>query len=147
MYEAQIGWEIITLRVRGDERGSLIALEQNDEIPFDIRRIYYLFDTKADVLRGCHAHKTLKQLLICVSGSCKLSLDNGVVREEIYLSAPDRGVFLYGFVWRELFEFSKDCVLVVVANQHYDERDYVRDYSEFRQQVNTMKENVEDVHP
>lgn len=122
---------LIHLSVLGDERGSLIALEGNKNIPFDIKRIYYIYGTKTGVSRGFHAHKALKQVAIAVSGSCHFILDNGVEREDILLNNPAQGLLIESFMWREMHDFSDDCVLMVLANQLYDEDDYIRNYDEF----------------
>jgi dTDP-4-dehydrorhamnose 3,5-epimerase-like enzyme len=116
----------------GDERGSLVALEAGKTIPFDIKRVYYMFGTKQDVTRGLHAHLALKQIMLCVTGSCKILLDDGVVRESAFLDSPTKGLLVESFVWRVMSEFSSDCVLLVIASEHYDESDYIRDYSVFK---------------
>ena len=115
----------------GDDRGSLIALEQNKEIPFDIKRVYYIFGTKESVHRGFHAHKKLKQIAVCVAGQCKMILDDGVDRIEATLDSPAKGLLIVESVWREMYDFSPDCVLLVLASDYYDESDYIRDYAEF----------------
>lgn len=115
----------------GDERGSLIALEENHNVPFDVKRVYYIFNTKEDVRRGYHAHKNLKQLAICVSGSCSFLLDDGINKQYIDLNTPRQGLLIEGLVWREMYDFSSDCVLMVLADNYYDENDYLRDYDEF----------------
>ncbi len=114
-----------------DERGSLISLESNKNIPFDIKRVYYIFKNVADVIRGQHAHKKLKQIYIVVSGSCKVILDDGNKKEIITLDNPDIGMVFDRIIWRELFDFSQDCVLMVLADDFYDEEDCIRNYEEF----------------
>ena len=116
----------------GDERGSLVSLESIKTIPFDIKRVYYLFDTKKDVTRGLHAHLALKQVMLCVTGSCTVLLDDGVVRKSITLDSPTKGLLVEGLLWREMSQFSPDCVLLVIASEHYDESDYIRDYNHFK---------------
>ncbi len=115
----------------GDDRGSLVALEANKTVPFDIKRVYYIFGTKPGVARGLHAHKALKQVAVCVTGSCRMLLDNGQNKEEILLDSPTKGLLIEGLVWREMYEFTPDCVLLVLASEHYDEADYIRDYEDF----------------
>ena len=115
----------------GDDRGGLISLEQNQNIPFDIKRVYYIFDTKQGVARGFHAHKDLQQVAICVKGSCRFILDNGVQRESVILDKPNIGLSIDNMMWREMHDFSDDCVLMVIANHHYDEADYIRNYDDF----------------
>lgn len=118
-----------------DERGNLIALEENANIPFEIRRVYYMFDTSKDVIRGRHAHKSLEQVLICIHGSCKLRLDDGHDIENILLDKPNEGIYISNNMWREMYDFSEDAVLLVVASEPYDERDYIRDYKRFIEYV------------
>lgn len=122
---------LIDLTVHGDERGSLISLEENKNVPFDIKRVYYIFDTKNGIRRGLHAHRNLKQIVVCVSGSCTFLLDEGDRRITINLDSPSKGLFIDKMVWREMYNFSDDCVLMVLANQHYNEEDYIRDYNDF----------------
>lgn len=115
----------------GDDRGSLVALEGNKSVPFDIKRVYYLFGTQPRVARGFHAHKALKQVAVCVTGKCKMLLDNGAEKAEVWLDSPIKGIVIDKMVWHEMHEFSPDCVLLVLASEHYDENDYVRDYNVF----------------
>ena len=115
----------------GDDRGSLVAVEASMIIPFDIKRVYYLYNTKSDVTRGLHAHKALKQVMICIVGSCQVTLDDGRSRETALLNSPYRGLLVEGMLWREMYDFSRDCVLLVAASELYDEGDYVRDYQSF----------------
>lgn len=117
--------------IKGDSRGSLIALEANKDIPFEIKRVYYIFDTKEGVVRGHHAHKTLQQVLICVSGSCTMVLDDGKERTEVVLDKPNIGLYVGPNMWHEMKDFSPGAVLLVLASDWYNEADYIRDYSEF----------------
>lgn len=130
-----ISHRLVDFKTLGDERGSLIAIEEGYNAPFDIKRVYYIFDTKTGVERGFHAHINLKQIAIAVKGSCTFVLDDGKKREEIKLNNPNQGLFIEGLIWREMKEFSEDCVLVVLASEHYDEGDYIRDYDEFLKEV------------
>ena len=114
----------------GDERGNLVAIEES-EIPFQVKRVYYMFDTRRDVRRGFQAHRSLKQLLICIHGSCKIHLDDGISQEEIVLDVPYEGIYLDNVIWREMYDFSEDAVLMVLASEPYDERDYIRNYADF----------------
>lgn len=119
------------LSVRGDERGSLVALESELTVPFEIKRVYYIFGTQQGVSRGFHAHKNLKQVAVCVTGKCRFVLDDGQTRQEAWLDSPTKGLLIEDLVWREMHDFSEDCVLLVLASEHYDESDYIRDYDEF----------------
>lgn len=123
----------------GDDRGQLVALEERKDIPFDIKRIYYIYDTLAGVRRGFHAHKNLQQILICVHGSCKIHLDNGVETEEVLLDKPTEGLYISNNMWREMYDFSPDAVLLVLASEHYDESDYIRNYDTFLKMVHNKE--------
>ena len=120
----------------GDERGSLIAIEAEKSVPFPIRRVYYIFATKEGVERGFHAHKALNQVAVAVSGSCEMVLDDGECETSVLLDSALKGVLIGPGVWRVMRNFSSDCVLLVLADQHYDEADYIRDYEEFKKWVN-----------
>ena len=122
----------LTFLTKGNERGVLIALEENKNIPFKIKRVYYIFDTKDGVIRGFHAHKNLEQVLICINGSCEILLDDGKEKSIIKLENRNEGLFIEKMVWREMFNFSADCVLMVLASDYYDEKDYIRDYNDFK---------------
>jgi dTDP-4-dehydrorhamnose 3,5-epimerase-like enzyme len=119
----------------GDDRGSLVALEAQKTVPFDINRIYYIFGTKFGVSRGFHAHRALQQVAVCVTGKCRMVLDDGLKREDIWLDSPIKGLLIGNLVWREMHDFSPDCVLLVLADRHYDESDYIRDYKDFLSEV------------
>lgn len=119
----------------GDDRGSLVALEAEKTVPFSIKRVYYIFGTKEGVSRGFHAHKQLKQVVVCVTGKCRMVLDDGKIREDVWLDSPTKGLLIGDLVWREMHDFSEDCVLLVLASEHYDEADYIRNYDEFLRQV------------
>lgn len=115
----------------GDSRGQLIALEEFKEIPFSVKRVYYIYDTAPGVTRGFHAHKSLEQVLICIHGSCKIRLDNGRETAVVPLDEPSKGLYIGHDMWREMFDFSPDAVLLVLASELYDEADYIRNYDEF----------------
>jgi len=126
----------IDFKPLGDDRGSLVALESNKSVPFDIKRVYYIFGTKEGVSRGFHAHKKLKQVAVCVTGSCRFVLDNGKEKEEIVLDNSTVGLVIDDLIWHEMYDFTPDCVLMVLASEYYDENDYIRDYQEFLKVVN-----------
>ena len=115
----------------GDSRGQLVALEEFKDIPFQIRRVYYMYDTGAGVVRGRHAHRSLEQILVCIHGSCKILLDNGREKKVVPLERPYEGLYVANDMWREMYDFSPDAVLLVLASELYDEKDYIRDYDEF----------------
>ncbi|CAG8871242.1 hypothetical protein PS627_04365 [Pseudomonas fluorescens] len=124
-----------TFRIIGDERGSLVSLECGSSIPFNVKRVYYIFDTQAEVSRGFHAHRDLQQLAICVAGSCRMTLDDGKSRQDVHLDTPSKGVLIRNLIWREMHDFSDDCVLMVLASGHYDESDYIRNYEDFLEET------------
>ena len=126
------GCALIPLAIKGDQRGSLVALEEGREVPFAIARAYYLYGTGQDVTRGLHAHKRLQQFAVAVAGSCTMLLDDGASRVPVKLDDPAAGLLLLPMVWHEMSEFSPDCVLMVLADAPYDEADYIRDYDAFR---------------
>ena len=128
--------EIIYFPVHGDERGSLVALEAERDIPFKIRRAYYIYGTQQGVPRGFHAHRTLKQVLIAVSGAVCIHCEFNAKKEEFFLDKPNKGLLLDGLVWREMHDFSEGCVLLVLASEHYCEKDYIRNYEFFIKEQN-----------
>ncbi|APL09791.1 TPA: WxcM-like domain-containing protein [Escherichia coli] len=127
--------ELLPLQIHGDSRGSLISLEYAINIPFDIKRVYYIFNTKEGVTRGYHAHKQLKQIAIAITGSCDFTMDNGKERITLTLNNPAQGLLIDSCIWREMSNFTPDCVLMILASNEYDESDYIRDYEEFKLMV------------
>lgn len=127
--------KMIEFEVKGDERGSLVAIEECMQVPFQIKRVYYIFGTKSNVKRGAHAHKELQQVLIAVNGSCTVIVDDGFERKEFDMNCPSKGLFIDKLIWREMENFSPDCVLLVLASDYYSEADYIRDYAEFKNYV------------
>ncbi len=123
------------LAVHGDARGSLIALENGKQLPFDVARVYYIFGNGPDVERGFHAHERLTQWAICVSGSCVMRLDDGTTRADVALDRPDRAIEIGSLIWREMYDFSSDAVLLVLASAPYDTGDYIHDYDTFMAKV------------
>lgn len=127
--------KLIYFDVVGDNRGNLISLEGLKNIPFEIKRVYYIYGVSDKEPRGFHAHKELKQVAFCISGSCEMLLDDGERRESVLLNNPNIGVFIGSMTWREMHNFSKDCVLVVLASEYYNEDDYIRDYDIYKKMV------------
>ena len=115
----------------GDNRGGLVVAESNKTIPFDVKRVYYIYGVNALSSRGFHAHKQLEQVAVCVSGKCRMSLDNGKEKVDIYLESPNKAVRIEKMIWHEMHDFSDDCVLLVFASELYNEFDYIRDYHKF----------------
>ena len=124
-------YELTELCSLGDERGSLVVIEGNQHVPFDVKRVYYIYETESGISRGFHAHKTLQQFAVCVAGSCRLLLDDGNKKQIVELNSPEKGVLIDKMIWHEMYDYSTDCVMLVLASDHYDESDYIRDYEKF----------------
>jgi hypothetical protein len=127
---------IILHKVLGDHRGQLVAIEGGDSVPFDIKRVFYIYGTQKKVSRGDHSHYNTKQYLIAVNGSCKVTLDNGKTKQTFDLDEPKKGLFQDALIWGTMHDFSDNCVLLVLASEYYNESDYIRDYQFFLKAVN-----------
>lgn len=114
-----------------DRRGNMSVVENGKSIPFDIKRVYYLYDVPGGVERGGHAHRSLYQLIIAVSGSFSVTLDDGHLKRTILLNRPYKGLLIVPGLWRTIEDFSSGAVCMVLASSEYDEEDYIRDYSSF----------------
>jgi oxalate decarboxylase/phosphoglucose isomerase-like protein (cupin superfamily) len=132
-------YSIIDLPKIVDPRGNLTVAEQIDNVPFEIKRVYWVYDVPAGESRGGHAHKRLKQLIVAVSGSFHVTLDNGHERATILLNHPWQGLLVDVNTWRTLDDFSSGAVCMVLASEHYDEDDYIYDYQEFLKYVGCSK--------
>ncbi|MCI8286645.1 MAG: WxcM-like domain-containing protein [Lachnospiraceae bacterium] len=119
----------------GDERGNLVVVEGGIAVPFDIQRIFYIYGSDAEVIRGCHANLRSEFVMINVSGTSKVKVDNGFETRIIELIRPRMGLYLKSNVWKEMYDFSPDSVLLVLSNEHYDPKEYVRDYEEYLKMV------------
>ena len=128
--------EWIELPDLGDDRGSLMVLESNKNVPFKVKRIYYILDAKPDVPRGFHVHKELVQLAFCIKGSCNMIMDNGIEKQQVRIDKSNIGLMIPPMVWHEMHDFSEDCVMLVLASAQYDEAYYIRNYDEFMNEVN-----------
>lgn len=121
----------IELPMKHDERGDLVFMESEHQIPFEIKRVFYLTNLEKDGKRGFHAHKATRQVLFCIKGSALIKFDDGANKSEILISEPNTGVIIENKVWHSMEEFSEDLTMLVIASEHYDEDDYLRDYQEF----------------
>lgn len=124
--------KIIDLRKISDPRGNLTPVEGGGDIPFDIKRIYYLYDVPSGASRGAHAHKALQQLIIAANGSFTITLDDGQNKKAFTLNRPYQGLLIVPGIWRDLDDFSSGAVLLCLASEHYMAEDYIRDYKEFK---------------
>jgi len=126
-----MNYKILNFTVFGDVRGSLISLESNKSVPFEIKRVYCIYGTNPEQDRGKHSHKELEQIVVCLNGSCSFVLDDGKKRAILTLDRPDVGLYIGKNIWREMKNFSEKCVIMVLASEYYDEKEYIRDYGEF----------------
>jgi dTDP-4-dehydrorhamnose 3,5-epimerase-like enzyme len=124
-------YKLYTLKNFGDERGSLIPIEEGNNVDFDVRRAFYIYGTTPGTVRGAHANKYSEFLMVVVSGSCKVLVDNGLKKEVINLNQPNQALYLNKMIWKEMYDFSSDAVLLVLSNEKYNENEYIREYEEF----------------
>ena len=116
---------------KGDDRGHLVIVEGNQDIPFEIKRVFYIYGSDKDVIRGKHANYNTEFVLINVAGTSKVKVDDGTEQKIFSLDRPHTGIFLPRMVWKDMYDFSEDSVLLVLASEHYDETEYIRSYSEY----------------
>ncbi len=128
-------YRILEFKEFGDERGSLVVAEGAADVPFDIQRVFYMYGSDPDIVRGQHANKKSEFVLINVSGSSKVRIDNGEEEVIVELNKPRMGLYLSAMVWKDMYDFSADSVLLVLANTHFDESEYIRDYEEYKKLV------------
>lgn len=122
---------------KGDERGHLVIVEGMDDIPFEIKRVFYIYGSDRDIVRGQHANRDSEFVLINVVGTSKVRVYDGKGNEAVYtLNRPHTGVYLPKMVWKDMYDFSEDSVLLCLASEHYNAREYIRDYEEFKKIVN-----------
>ncbi|WP_306120539.1 MULTISPECIES: FdtA/QdtA family cupin domain-containing protein [unclassified Roseitalea] len=126
---------LIGLPVVSDPRGDLTFVEGGNHVPFQIRRVYYLYNVPVDSERGGHAHHELEQVIFALSGSFRIAVDDGRKRREYWLRDPRTGLYISRMIWREMDAFSQGAVCMVLASQPYDEADYIRDYNAFVQET------------
>jgi dTDP-4-dehydrorhamnose 3,5-epimerase-like enzyme len=127
--------QLVDIPQRGDARGQLSVAELGGALPFVVRRVYWIHGTSPGFSRGFHAHKQLRQLCVCVAGSVRISLFDGRTEESVGLDSSDKGLLIGPGLWREMHDFSPDCVLMVFADAEYDEADYIRDRQDFIRQA------------
>lgn len=124
-------YEIIEFKDLGDERGKLVVIEGEKDIPFDIKRAFYIYGSDSDVVRGEHANINSEFVLINVAGKSKVLITDGTEKEIVVLDKPMMGVYLPKMIWKEMYDFSEDSVLLVLASTHYDGTEYIRNYDEY----------------
>ena len=129
--------EMLAFKENGDERGHLVVVEGLQDVPFEIKRIFYIYGSDPEVVRGQHANRKTEFVLINVAGTSKVRVDDGMGNEAIFsLNRPHTGVYLPTMVWKDMYDFSEDSVLLCLASEHYDSEEYIRDYEEFVKIVN-----------
>lgn len=132
------GVKMLEFQQKGDERGHLVVVEGSKDIPFEIKRIFYIYGSDANVVRGQHANRKSEFVLINVAGSCKVKVLDGKGNEAVFiLNRPHTGIYLPTMIWKDMYDFSEDSVLLVLASEHYDAEEYIRDYDRF---VEVVKE-------
>jgi len=131
-------YKVLDFKIFGDERGSLTALEENKEVPFDIKRVFYIYNTTGKkVIRGNHANRKTKFVLIMLAGSSKVKIFDykGGIQEIVELDTPNKGLFLDNMVWKEMYDFSDNSVMLVLASEHFDALEYIDTYEELLEQI------------
>lgn len=127
-----IGAQLLEFSQKGDERGHLVIVEGMQDIPFDIKRIFYIYGSAPDVVRGQHANMRSEFLLINVAGTCKVKVKDGRGNEAVFsLNRPHTGIYLPRMIWKDMYDFSEDSVLLCLSSEHYDPEEYIRNYDEF----------------
>jgi dTDP-4-dehydrorhamnose 3,5-epimerase-like enzyme len=132
-------FRMLTFKELGDERGNLVAIEGNADIPFDIKRVFYMYGTDNTMVRGQHANRKSEFVLINVSGSSKIKIDDGMGHVEVVcLDKPKMGVYIPKMIWKEMYEFSSDSVILCLASTHYDGSEYIRNYDDYKKEIQNM---------
>ena len=136
MGSIQDTYKILELKEFGDERGSLVVAEGVTDVPFEIKRVFYMYGSDPDIVRGHHANRVSEFVLINVSGTSRVRIDNGSEEVVVELDKPRMGLYLAPMVWKDMYDFSPDSVLLVLASTHFDESEYIRDYEEYKREIN-----------
>lgn len=127
--------ELISFKENGDNRGKLVVIEGMEDIPFDIKRIFYIYGSDNDVIRGRHANRRTEFILINVCGSSKVKVYDGTNEEVFVLDKPHTGIYIPNMLWKDMYDFSDNSVLLVLASEHYDSEEYIRDFNQFLKEV------------
>ena len=129
-------FKVFEFNEMGDERGNLVVIEGNEDVPFEIKRIFYMYGTDKEWVRGQHANKKSEFVLVNVAGRSKIKIDDGFSTAIVELNKPRMGVYIPKMIWKEMYDFSEDSVMLVLASEHYDADEYIRDYDEYLRQRN-----------
>lgn len=133
-------YKILNFAELGDERGNLVVVEGNQDIPFEIKRVFYIYGSDVGVVRGQHANRETEFVLINVGGTSKVKVDNGHETDIIELDKPRMGLYIPTMVWKDMYDFSEDSILLVLCSEHYNGKEYIRDYAEFKREVGGFHE-------
>lgn len=131
--------KVLNFKDLGDERGKLVVIEGHQDIPFDIQRVFYMYGSDSEVTRGQHANRQSEFVLINVGGTSKVRIDNGHSEAIIELNKPMMGLYIPTMVWKDMYDFSEDSILLVLASTHYDGTEYIRDYEEYKKEMGVSK--------
>ncbi len=132
-------FRMINFKDLGDERGKLVVIEGNQDIPFEIARVFYIYGSDSDIIRGKHANRNSEFVLVNVAGKSKVMITDGYDKKIVELSKPMEAVYIPKMIWKEMYDFSEDSVLLVLSNTHYDGKEYIRDFEEYRKIMNENK--------
>lgn len=135
MITKKINCKLINLKYFDDKNSTLIAIEKQVNCPFEIQRIFYIFDVPKNTIRGEHANLNSEFFFIVLKGECKIKIDNGKEQKNFILNNPKQGLYIDKMLWKQMYDFSKDCILLVLSNTLYDANEYIRDYNEFLKAV------------
>jgi dTDP-4-dehydrorhamnose 3,5-epimerase-like enzyme len=133
-----MNYKLIDMKVFGDERGKLISIEGNRNVPFEIKRVFYIYGSDNEVVRGQHANRESEFVLINVGGTSKVRIDNGHSEAVIELNKPMMGLYIPTMVWKDMYDFSEDSILLVLASTHYDGNEYIRNYEEYKKEMGAV---------
>lgn len=132
-------FRMINFKDLGDERGKLVVIEGKNDIPFEIARVFYIYGSDSDIIRGKHANRNSEFVLVNVAGKSKVMITDGYDKKIVELSKPMEAVYIPKMIWKEMYDFSEDSVLLVLSNTHYDGKEYIRDFEEYRKIMNENK--------
>lgn len=130
-----MNYKLINMATHGDSLGHLCACEYKKNCPFDVKRVFWIYDTKPGTIRGSHANRNSKFLLIAINGSCKIKIDDGKTSEIVELNNPHTALFIDNMLWKEMYDFSYNSILLVITNTLYDEKEYIRNYDDYIKEV------------
>ncbi len=128
-------YRILEFKEFGDERGSLVVAEGESDIPFEIKRVFYMYGSEPDIIRGRHANRNSEFVLINVAGTSRVRLDDGFTTRVVELDKPRMGLYMAPMIWKDMYDFSPDSVLLCLSSRHYDAQEYIRNYDEFTKEV------------